>query len=104
MDGSVRLQEVGLEEHLEPISGKTFNRVVDGQNVDPLSVLDIRALCHRYDIAETHAQIVTNDAIHSNLFCGDGVVAKNDTDGLLSFLSFEQDQFMPRDLLSMEGG
>lgn len=43
-DGAVRLQEVGLQEGVEQVAGHALDSVVDGQHVDALAVLDIRAL------------------------------------------------------------
>ena len=43
VDGSALIQEVGLQVNLEPVSCQTFHTVVDRENVDPISVLHVRA-------------------------------------------------------------
>ena len=60
VDGSVRFKEVGLEVHLEPVAGQTLHAVVDGEYVDPLAVLDVRAGLDGHNIPEPHPQVVTN--------------------------------------------
>lgn len=61
MDGPVGLQKVGLEVHIEPVSRQSLNRVIDGQNVNPLSVLDVRAGRNRDDVAKTDAEVVADN-------------------------------------------
>ena len=91
VDGSIGLQEVGLQEDLEPVSGQAFDGVIDGQNMDPLPVLDVRTFRDRDDVAETNSKVVSDDSVHSDLLVGDGVVAQNDADGLLALLALQQD-------------
>lgn len=64
-DGSVGLEEVGLEVNLEEVSGDTLDSVVDGEDVDALSVLDICAGVKRNDISKTDTQVLADD-------CGTG--------------------------------
>jgi hypothetical protein len=89
VDGPVSLEEVGLEEDLEPVSGQAFDRVVDGEDVDPLAVLDVRTFGNRDDVAESDSEVVSDDSVHPNFFVGHGVVAQNDAHGLLALLSLE---------------
>ncbi len=89
MDGPVSLEEVGLEEDLEPVSGQAFDRVVDGEDVDPLAVLDVRTFGNRDDVTESDSEVVSDDSVHPNFFVRHGVVAQNDAHGLLALLSLE---------------
>ena len=60
VDGSVRLEEVWLEVHLEPVAGETLHAVVDGEHVDPLAVLDVGAGLDGHHVPEPHPQVVTH--------------------------------------------
>jgi hypothetical protein len=42
--GAVGLQEVGLEVHIKQVARDALNGVIDGQHMDALAVLDVRAL------------------------------------------------------------
>jgi len=66
VDGSVGLEEVGLEEDLEPVSGHSFDRVVDGEDVDPLAVLDVRTFGNGDDVTESDSEVVSDDSVHSD--------------------------------------
>ena len=91
MNGSISFEEVRLEEDLEPISGQPLDGVVDRQNVNSLSVFDVRAFGHGNDVAQTNPEVVSDDAVHADLLVGNGVVTENDADCLLPLLAFEQD-------------
>ena len=41
----VGLQKVGLEVDLEPVASEALNGVINGEDVDPLAILDIGAGC-----------------------------------------------------------
>ena len=43
-NGSVSLQEVWLEEGVKQVACEPFNGVINGQNMNPLAILDICAL------------------------------------------------------------
>ena len=88
----VSLQEVGLEVDLEPISGESFNCVVDGQNVDPLSVLDIGAGGECDHVSETDTEVVADHTVHANLFVTDRVVAENNASGLFALLALKMNK------------
>jgi hypothetical protein len=64
-DGSVGLEEVRLEVDLEEVSGDALDGVVDGEDVDALSILDISAGVKRHDISKTDTQVLADD-------CGTG--------------------------------
>jgi len=87
----VGFQEVRLQEDLKPVARQPLNGVVNGQNMDPLSVLDVGALGDGDHVAEANPEIVPDDPVHSDLFGGDGLVAEDNADGLLAFLALEQD-------------
>ena len=58
------LEEVWLEVNIEDVAAETFNRVVEGKDVDTLSVFDIKALMYVYEIAELDPQVVAGDLVH----------------------------------------
>jgi len=87
----IGFKEVRLQEDLKPVARQPLNRVVNGQNMDPLSVLDVGALGDGDDVAQANPEIVPDDPVHSDLFGGDGLVTEDNADGLLAFLALEQD-------------
>ena len=87
MDGPVGLQEVGLEEDLEPVAGEALDGVVDGEDVDPLAVLDVGAGGQGDDVAESDPEVVSHDAVHADLLVGCGVIAKDNAGSLLPLLA-----------------
>ena len=66
VNGSISFQEVRLEEDLEPVSGHSFDRVVDGEDVDPLAVLDVRTFGNGDDVTESDSEVVSDDSVHSD--------------------------------------
>jgi hypothetical protein len=62
-NGSVGLQKVGLQEGLKEITGQALHCVVNGQNVDTLTILDIRTGMKCNHITQTETQVVTNNFI-----------------------------------------
>ena len=90
MDGAVGFQEVGLEVDLKPISGETLDRVVNGEDVNPLAVLDIGTGRHGDNVAETNSEVVADNSVHPDSLIGDGIVREHDANGLFAFLSFQQ--------------
>ena len=62
MDGSVSFQKVGLEIHLKPVACEAFDRVIDGQDVDPFAIFDVRASGDGDNVAQTDSQVVSHDS------------------------------------------
>jgi hypothetical protein len=60
-DRAVSLKEVLTEEAVEQVSGKTFYRIIEGENVNALSVLDIVARVDVAEIAELDTYVVTRN-------------------------------------------
>lgn len=60
-NGSVGFEEVGLEVDLEEVSGDALDSVVDREDMDALSVLDISAGVKRDDISKTDTQVLADD-------------------------------------------
>jgi len=65
--GAVGLEEVGLDEDVEEVSGQALNAVVKGQDVDPLAVLDVVAWVDGGDISELYSQVVPSHLVELNL-------------------------------------
>lgn len=62
------------------------------------SVLDLGAGLNGDDVAQTDAQIVSDDAIHADLFIRTLIVGQNDADSFLATLSFEQHRVAAEEL------
>lgn len=60
-DGSIGFQEVGLEESLKEVTSQTFHSVINRQDVDTLTVLDIRAGMEGQHITKTNTQVVADN-------------------------------------------
>ena len=64
MDGSVGLEEVGLEVDLESVSCDALDGVVQRQHVDLLAVLDIGAGRDGHHVAQADAKVVPQHSVH----------------------------------------
>ena len=64
---ALTLKEIWLEVNIEDITRETLDRVVEGQDVDALAVLDVQALVHVDKITELHSQVVASNFVHLNL-------------------------------------
>ena len=69
----------------------TFHAVVDGEDVDPLAVLDVGAALDGHDVPETDPEVVPDHAVHADLVVSDGVVRQHDAHTLLPLLALEED-------------
>lgn len=67
VDGPVGLEEVGLEVDLEPVACEALHGVVNGQDVDPLAVLDVGAGLDGNHVAKADTQVVAHNSVHANL-------------------------------------
>ena len=72
------LEEVWLEVNIEDVAAETFNRVVEGKDVDTLSVFDIKALMYVHKIAK----LVAGDLVHLYASLFDVIQAETDKDGI----------------------
>jgi len=66
-DGAVGLHKVRLEEDVEEVAGDALNRVVDGENVHALAVLDVRALVDGDDVTKPHLEVLADALVHADL-------------------------------------
>jgi len=90
LDGAVSLEEVGLEIDVEKVSSNTLDSVVEGEDVDALSVRDVAAGGDGDDIREANAEILTNDLVHPHVGILTRIVSKHNADSVLSLLSLDQ--------------
>jgi hypothetical protein len=60
-DRSVSFKEIWLQVGLKEIASKTFNSIIDGENMDSLAKLDIWARVDADNITKADTQVVTND-------------------------------------------
>mmetsp|Transcript_57639 Transcript_57639/g.86952 ORF Transcript_57639/g.86952 Transcript_57639/m.86952 type:complete len:235 (+) Transcript_57639:1972-2676(+) len=88
-NGAVGLEEVRLQEGLEKVSGHTLDGVIDGEHVDSLAVLDIRAGVHMHNVSQSHSEIVTHNLVHPNLRFLDRVVGQHDANSVLALLALQ---------------
>lgn len=92
VDGTVGFQKVWFKECLEQVAGQTFDGVVKGQNVNPLSILYVGTRLDRDDVGEVDAQIIADNPIHTDPLVWAVLVGEYNTDRLLFALAFEQDR------------
>jgi hypothetical protein len=110
VDWAISLQEVRFQVNIEEISemfeyvhesspsiasrrflpSQSFHGVIDRQYMNALSVLDIRARLNGDDVRKTNAQVVSDNAIHTNFLIGAAFIRKDDADSLFATLSFQQ--------------
>ena len=77
--------------YIKPVAGEPLHAVVDGEDVDPLAVLDVRAALDGHDVPETDPEVVPDHAVHADLVVSDGVVRQHDAHTLLPLLALEED-------------
>ena len=61
------LEEVWLEVDVENVTAQAFNGIVEGENMYPLSVLDVQTCMHVHHVAKLDAKVVARDLVHLNL-------------------------------------
>ena len=81
------LEEVGLQEDIENVARKTLDRVVEGEDVYPLAVLDVVACMYAYEVAELDAQVIPCDLVELDAALLNIVRADTDQDCILALLS-----------------
>ena len=81
------LEEVGLQEDIENVARKTLDRVVEGEDVYPLAVLNVVAGMYADEITELDAQVIPCDLVELNAALLDVVRADTDQDCILALLS-----------------
>ena len=74
---TVRLKEVGLQVHLEPVPCQALHTVINGQDMDPLAILHVRTALDCNDVAKPHPQVVPHDPVHADLVVCHRVIAEN---------------------------
>jgi hypothetical protein len=89
-DGAVGLQEVGLQESIEQIARETLDGIINRQNVDSLTVLDVGALVNRDDVTESDAKVGADDLVHANLGFLASLIGQNDANSVSSLLALNQ--------------
>eukprot|EP00162_Nutomonas_longa_P010249 comp19803_c0_seq1/m.38279 comp19803_c0_seq1/g.38279 ORF comp19803_c0_seq1/g.38279 comp19803_c0_seq1/m.38279 type:complete len:345 (+) comp19803_c0_seq1:1442-2476(+) len=89
-DRSVCLEKVRLEICLKQVAGDAFNRVVDGQDMDSVSILDVRALVDADNVSESHSEICAHHPVHSHAIVLRVLVRQHNTDRVLALLSLDQ--------------
>mmetsp|Transcript_10965 Transcript_10965/g.22856 ORF Transcript_10965/g.22856 Transcript_10965/m.22856 type:complete len:215 (-) Transcript_10965:92-736(-) len=88
--GTVRLQEIRFEVHVEQVAADTLDRVVEGQHVNTLAILDIGALVDRHDVSETNAQVGADHLVHADLRLLTSVISEHNAHGVLALLPLDQ--------------
>ncbi len=62
----ITFQEVGLEVNIEDVTTQTLDGVVERQNMNSFSVLDVETLMYADEVAKFDSQIVTSNFVHLN--------------------------------------
>ena len=65
--GRLTLEEVRLEVDLEEVSSQSLDRVIEGKNVDALSVLDVVAGVYASDVTKLDTKVVAGDLVELDL-------------------------------------
>ena len=47
-----------VKTYIKPVAGETLHAVVDGQDVDPLAVLHVRAALDDHHVAESDSEVI----------------------------------------------
>ena len=82
-------EEVRFEVHVEDVAAQALNRVIEGQDVNALAVLDVGALVNVDEVSELDTQVVASDLVHLNLALLDVIRAQTDEDGISPLLAPE---------------
>jgi hypothetical protein len=110
VDWTISFQEVGLQVDIEKISAITkldnesseiigmmknlpsesLNGVIDGQDMNTFAVLHIRARLNRHNVSQADTQVVSDDAIHTDLTIGTVLIGKDDADSLLTSFALQE--------------
>ena len=69
------------------LTSESLDSIIDGQDVDPLAILDFRACLDGDDVSQSDAQVVTHDAVQSDLVVRDRVVGQNDANRLTTLFA-----------------
>jgi type V secretory pathway adhesin AidA len=110
VDWTISFQEVGLQIDVENIPaiaklgnessemrgmmtnlpGESLNGVIDGQDMNAFAVLHIRARLNGHNVSQTDTQVISDDAIHTDLSIGTVLVGKDDADSLLTSFALQE--------------
>jgi hypothetical protein len=86
------LKEVRLEVDLEQVPAEALDRVVEGEDVHALAVLDVVALVDVHKVAELDADVVARDLVELDLALLDGVVGEHDQHRVAPLLAAHDDR------------
>lgn len=98
LDGAVSFQEVGLEVDIKEVAAHTFNRVIQGENVDALSVGNISTAGDSDNVGETDTQVLTDDLVHANGRVIARLIRQDNTHSVAPLLSLDEDRVSTKKL------
>jgi hypothetical protein len=84
---AVRIEEVRLQINFEQVTTQTLNGVVKGEDMYPLSVLDIETLVNIDKITEFYTQVVSRNLVQLDASFLDVIRGQADEDCVVAFLS-----------------
>mmetsp|Transcript_20839 Transcript_20839/g.84851 ORF Transcript_20839/g.84851 Transcript_20839/m.84851 type:complete len:319 (-) Transcript_20839:229-1185(-) len=67
---AIGLQKVRLEVDVEQISGQAFGTVLEGENVNAITIFHIWTRVDGDNVAKPNSKIVSDDPVHANLLIG----------------------------------
>ena len=73
-----------------------------GAENSPLSVRDVAAVGHGDDVREADTEVLSDDLVHADIGILTGVVGEDNTHGVLSLLSLDQDCVSAEELARKE--
>jgi hypothetical protein len=72
---------------IKKVASDTLNCIINRKDVNPCSILDIRALMNGYDISKANSEICSNNFVHSDFRFFALFISKNNADSIFALLS-----------------
>mmetsp|Transcript_26025 Transcript_26025/g.29787 ORF Transcript_26025/g.29787 Transcript_26025/m.29787 type:complete len:462 (-) Transcript_26025:596-1981(-) len=96
-DRSVGILEIGDQVGAGQISSQAFDGVIDGQNVNSVTVGDISTRVNTDNISKSDTEIFSDHFVHSDLLVFEIFVGQGDTDSVVSFFTLQNDGISSED-------
>lgn len=98
LDRAVGLEEIWLQVNVEQVAGHSLNGVVNGQHMNTLAVWNVTTRVDSNHIAETDAEVLSNDLIHTDIASFTLVVCQHDAYTILASLTFDENSISSEEL------
>mmetsp|Transcript_17238 Transcript_17238/g.21787 ORF Transcript_17238/g.21787 Transcript_17238/m.21787 type:complete len:460 (-) Transcript_17238:103-1482(-) len=98
LDRPVRLQKVWFEVNIKEVARNSLNRIIQGEDMDPLAIGHITAGSDGDHIGQTHPEVLTHHFVHFDRGVVAVVVGEDDADCVLALLAFDEDSVSAEEL------